>query len=123
MRHATAYANHDRWVVDCPNPADPGNAWQIPAGQKRWACWMPADPAQNRSAVGCGEEFTIDWPDGEADNPATVQASAPAGPTQAEQDAEAQREHLAQHTAPDGVTVTLGGGHMEQEPFPIVADE
>jgi len=31
MRHATAYENYGRFVVDCPNPQD-SNAWEVPRG-------------------------------------------------------------------------------------------
>ena len=53
MMHAVAYENFGRWVVDCPNPDDM-NAWTIPRGTTEWECQKP---------VGCGEHFTIDWPD------------------------------------------------------------
>lgn len=121
MRHATAYENYGRFVVDCPNPQDT-TAWEIPQGQRRWECWRPADPALNRPAVGCGEEFLIDWPGDHPDSQQQIVTATTATPTQAELRAEADREHLAQHTAADGETVTPEGGHTE-ETTAIEADD
>ena len=120
MRHATAYENYGRFVVDCPNPQD-SNAWEVPAGQRRWECWRPADPALNRAAVGCGEQFLIDWPSDNPDNDQQVVTVSASTPTDAQLRASAEREHLAQHTAADGETVTPAGGHTEQT-TPIEAD-
>ena len=100
MRTSEAYRNHDRWVVDCPNPTDT-TAWEIPAGQKRWTCWRP-DRNQVGGGVGCGEEFTIDWPgEGDDDQGAIFRAQAEAPTDDAMREA-ARREHEAQHTDPDG---------------------
>lgn len=93
---AVPYANHGRWVVDCPNEC--GNAWEVRPGQLRYQCWVPAD-ASGRAAIGCGAEFAISWPDNLPDKP-TADAAEAQYHREAHQEyrAEADREREAMFT-------------------------
>lgn len=99
---AWPYFNAGRWVVDCPNGC--GNAWIVTPGEKKFTCWVPAQrmpDGRMTEEVGCRAQFALKWP---AEPAAAMRTPAPGAKTasQLAYEAEAQREHEAQHTDHDG---------------------
>lgn len=97
---AWAYFNGGRWVVDCP--AHCGNAWEVKQGTKHFTCYVPVQRIPGRpptEEVGCGTDFGIEWPpDPTAAARTPAPGSKPKTAAQLRYEAEAQREHEAQHT-------------------------